>query len=174
MASLPLGPTTQRFLVLPGPPTLTAADRLAIHPSRSSSALRATGFSPRGRPLPELLPDWARRPEEPKPDPVPLPLGLMDVIVLGTGVSTAVPMMAHILRRSCKSALPRKVDGLSCCEDALRNPTSKNRRNNVALLLRYAHPDGRLRCVMVDAGKTMRDAVLAQFPKFNLSSVDGV
>lgn len=29
-------PTTQRFLVLPGPPTLTAADRLAIHPSRSS------------------------------------------------------------------------------------------------------------------------------------------
>eukprot|EP00667_Euglena_gracilis_P021750 EG_transcript_23940 len=27
---------------------------------------------------------------------------------------------------------------------------------------------------MVDAGKTMRDAVLAQFPKFNLSSVDGV
>lgn len=106
---------------------------------------------------------------------VPPPkLGSFDAVVLGSGVSTAVPQLAHILQGQCESATAiRKSDGMTVCEEAYQNPTSKNRRLNVSLLVRYSPPDGsRVRHVMVDAGKTLRQAALQTLPKFGVSNID--
>eukprot|EP00411_Alexandrium_monilatum_P047462 CAMPEP_0175456456 /NCGR_PEP_ID=MMETSP0095-20121207/65551_1 /TAXON_ID=311494 /ORGANISM="Alexandrium monilatum, Strain CCMP3105" /LENGTH=104 /DNA_ID=CAMNT_0016757273 /DNA_START=1 /DNA_END=312 /DNA_ORIENTATION=- len=85
--------------------------------------------------------------------------------------------MSHILQGECPlgDVAVRKSDGLTVCEEAHRNPASRNRRFNVALLVRYVPPEGgRVRHVMIDAGKTMRQAVLAAFPGLGASSVDAV
>lgn len=48
----------------------------------------------------------------------------------------------------------------SWMKEAYKNPCSKNRRLNVSLLLRYSPADGgRVKHIMVDAGKTLREAV---------------
>lgn len=76
------------------------------------------------------------------------------LIFVGTGVSTAIPVMGH-LDRNC------------ACKDAIENPsTSKNRRNNVSILLQSkpsatdAAKTATDKCanVLVDCGKTFRDA----------------
>jgi len=106
----------------------------------------------------------------------PPKLGSFDAVVLGSGVSTAVPQLAHILQGQCESAVAiRKSDGLTVCEEAHQNPASKNRRLNVSLLLRYSPPDGsRVRHVMVDAGKTLRQAALQTLPKYGVSNIDAL
>jgi len=56
------------------------------------------------------------------------------------------------------------------CKDALLVPNSKNRRNNVSIAVIYE--DGTQRkCIMVDAGKTLRHACLEQLPKVGIHSV---
>eukprot|EP00434_Breviolum_minutum_P023671 symbB.v1.2.020881.t1/scaffold1778.1/size101634/1 len=92
----------------------------------------------------------------------PPKLGSFDAVVLGSGVSTAAVAI-------------RKSDGLTVCEEAHQNPASKNRRLNVSLLLRYSPPDGsRVRHVMVDAGKTLRQAALQTLPKYGVSNIDAL
>eukprot|EP01031_Cornospumella_fuschlensis_P038847 gene38847-47244_t len=74
------------------------------------------------------------------------------VLFLGTGVSTAIPNIAHVLRRS-NSEHPCPV-----CADALASPSSRNKRNNVSIALLFEEA-GKRKCIVVDVGKTMRDAV---------------
>lgn len=45
----------------------------------------------------------------------------MEIVFVGTGVSTAIPVMGHF--------------GSCACHDAIHTPHSKNRRNNVSLLI---------------------------------------
>uniref|UniRef100_A0A6U4U425 Metallo-beta-lactamase domain-containing protein n=1 Tax=Neobodo designis TaxID=312471 RepID=A0A6U4U425_NEODS len=62
------------------------------------------------------------------------------MVFVGTGVSTAIPVIGH-------------TKGDCACADAIANPTGPNRRNNVSLLVRYKGCN-----VLIDAGKTFRDA----------------
>ncbi|CAK9077721.1 Putative hydrolase C777.06c [Durusdinium trenchii] len=112
----------------------------------------------------------------PRCNVAPPKLGSFDAVVLGSGVSTAVPQLSHILQGHCETAKAvRKADGLTVCEDAHQNPSSKNRRFNVSLLLRYSPPDGsRVRHVMVDAGKTLRQAALAALPQYGVRNIDAL
>eukprot|EP00913_Durusdinium_trenchii_P017072 g16056.t1 len=112
----------------------------------------------------------------PRCNVAPPKLGSFDAVVLGSGVSTAVPQLSHILQGHCETAKAvRKADGLTCIEDAHQNPSSKNRRFNVSLLLRYSPPDGsRVRHVMVDAGKTLRQAALAALPQYGVRNIDAL
>jgi len=106
---------------------------------------------------------------------VPCPgKGRFDALVLGSCVSTACPVMGHVLRRQCEHSRTarRKCDGLTVCEEAYSNINSKNRRNNVSILVRYTPPDGNTHHIMVDAGKTLREAVLKSFPKFNVTCIN--
>eukprot|EP00927_Polykrikos_kofoidii_P054509 TRINITY_DN48921_c0_g1_i1.p1 TRINITY_DN48921_c0_g1~~TRINITY_DN48921_c0_g1_i1.p1 ORF type:complete len:408 (-),score=59.08 TRINITY_DN48921_c0_g1_i1:58-1281(-) len=103
--------------------------------------------------------------------------GNFDMTVLGSGVSTAVPALNHVLRRKCgnPTTAVRHSDGLTVCEEAFSNPESKNRRFNVSLLLRFAPlGGGRVMKIMVDAGKTMRQAALASFPQLGVDSIDAL
>lgn len=91
-----------------------------------------------------------------------------DVLFLGTGVSTAIPIIGHVLQNSCK-----------VCADAQSNPLSKNRRNNVSIALVFGKDrDGagasKKKTILIDVGKTMRDAVLNWLPKHGVSNIDGV
>ncbi|CAE7731009.1 unnamed protein product [Symbiodinium pilosum] len=104
------------------------------------------------------------------------PPGQFDAIVLGSGVSTAVPQLSHILHGRCDSANTAiRKDGLAVCQEAAENAASKNRRLNVSLLVRYSPADGsRVRHIMVDAGKTMRQAALAALPQYGVKSIDAL
>jgi phosphoribosyl 1,2-cyclic phosphodiesterase len=85
------------------------------------------------------------------------------LLFLGTGASTAVPELGHVLRKTCK-----------ICAEAWENPNSKNNRNNVSVAILFYSKDGLSRCVMIDCGKTMRNATLKSFTKNSIAAVDGL
>lgn len=92
------------------------------------------------------------------------------VIFLGTGVSTAIPSIRHVLDMDDNGKIKCPV-----CSDAYTQPGSKNRRNNVSIAIAFnSRKDGQRKCVMIDAGKTMRDAVTSQFPKHNIHTVNAL
>lgn len=90
----------------------------------------------------------------------PAPVGSMKATILGSGCSTSVPHLAHVLGGGC-----------SICPAAAADPWSKDRRGNVSLLLRSTLPDGAERCIMVDFGKTARQGILQHFPPRGLQRV---
>lgn len=92
-----------------------------------------------------------------------------NVIFLGSGVSTAIPTIRHVLDMNMEGQYQCPV-----CHHALSSPNSKNRRNNVSIAVVFEGPDGSRKCVMVDAGKTMRHACLDQLPQFGVSSVNAL
>lgn len=77
---------------------------------------------------------------------------MFKVVFLGTGVSTAIPSIYHVVVQGNESC--------AVCQDATTNPESRNRRNNVSIALIFVDDKNIDRCVVVDIGKTMRDAFL--------------
>jgi len=66
-----------------------------------------------------------------------------EIIFLGTGTSEGIP------RISCLT-----VEEPTCevCTQAML-PNNPNRRRNTSILIRYPHPDGRDRFIVIDVGK---------------------
>lgn len=92
------------------------------------------------------------------------------VIFLGTGVSTAVPSLYHIV--VCADA---KDNECKVCKDAFHVKESKNKRNNVSIALQYQDPkSGDAKCVVIDVGKTMRDSLMATLPRNNIKFVNSI
>ncbi|TFJ83119.1 hypothetical protein NSK_005588 [Nannochloropsis salina CCMP1776] len=94
--------------------------------------------------------------------------GTLDVLFLGTGVSIAVPNMGHVLEGHCAT-----------CMRAHSDPASKDRRNNVSIAILVngtgqGPADSDRDCILVDAGKTMRDAILRRFPAAGVRSVQAL
>lgn len=89
--------------------------------------------------------------------PPRLPYFTMEVVVLGCGPSSSVPSMRCVLNQNCV-----------VCLEAHTNPDSKNRRLNPSLLVRNLKTDTN---VLVDCGKTFREAALRIFPKIGVSAV---
>jgi phosphoribosyl 1,2-cyclic phosphodiesterase len=100
-----------------------------------------------------------------------------DVLFLGTGVSTAIPCLGHVMDTENPCAV---------CTHALSVPGSRNRRNNVSIAITFRDTsssspfstakegegeEGTRRCVLVDAGKTMRDACVQWFPTHGIRDV---
>ncbi|CAH0475883.1 unnamed protein product [Peronospora belbahrii] len=81
----------------------------------------------------------------------------MEVIVLGCGPSSSVPSMRCILSQNC-----------AVCLEAHTNPNSKNRRLNPSLLVRNLITDTN---ILIDCGKTFREAALRTFPQIGVSAV---
>jgi phosphoribosyl 1,2-cyclic phosphodiesterase len=85
------------------------------------------------------------------------------VLFLGTGVSTAIPNLSHVLfKRSCP-----------VCSDA-QLPGSRNRRNNVSIAVIFADSTGSEKCIIVDVGKTMRDSMMNLLPQHGISEIDAL
>ena len=96
------------------------------------------------------------------------PSGTLDVLFLGTGVSIAVPNMGHVLQKDCAT-----------CLRAHTQPASKDRRNNVSIAVLVngtgqGPSDTNRDCILVDAGKTMRDSILRCFPAEGIKSVQAL
>lgn len=74
--------------------------------------------------------------------------------LLGTGSSASVPWLHCVIS-----------PGTACvtCTEALQNPLSLNRRNNPSAVLSHSLSDGRRVNILIDCGKTFRDAVLRNF-----------
>ena len=87
-----------------------------------------------------------------------------EIIFLGTGTSEGVP------RVTC---LTNPDSTCPVCPDAVK-PGSKNRRRNTSLVIRYAHPDGRVRNILIDAGKFFYQSAIEWFPKYDVQTIDAV
>ncbi|RLN20205.1 hypothetical protein BBJ28_00002554 [Nothophytophthora sp. Chile5] len=84
----------------------------------------------------------------------------MEVVVLGCGPSSSVPSIRCVLSQDC-----------AVCLEAHANPDSKNRRLNPSLLVRNLHANTN---VLVDCGKTFREAALRIFPEIGVSAVHAI
>ena len=108
----------------------------------------------------------------------------MELIFVGTGVSTGIPVMGHF-------------SGGCACHDAINNPSSKNRRNNVSILLHKkgdaaaidalppppnvlhtaSYMSKRLALetnVLIDAGKTFREAYFNVLAKKGVNALNAL
>jgi phosphoribosyl 1,2-cyclic phosphodiesterase len=90
------------------------------------------------------------------------------VLFLGSGVSTAIPTIRHVLDFNEPGTYQCPV-----CLDAVSTPRSKNKRNNVSIAVIFGEGNTK-KCIMVDAGKTMRDACISQLPKFKVKQVNAL
>lgn len=84
-----------------------------------------------------------------------------ELVLLGTGVSTALPQIGCVLPSATKKC--------PVCWDGLRNPSSPNRRCNVSALVRVDD-----RAVLIDCGKTIREAALRYFPTLGVGGVSSI
>ncbi|KAJ1861889.1 hypothetical protein LPJ73_000915 [Coemansia sp. RSA 2703] len=88
-----------------------------------------------------------------------------NIIFLGTGTSGCIPNLPCITENN-----PRcKVCKLSMTDDG-----RKNRRRNTSLLVRVDHPDGRIRNILIDCGKSFYESARDVFLKHNIRTVDAV
>lgn len=85
-----------------------------------------------------------------------------EFVILGSGVSTGIPRISCIIR-------PNEGRFCKVCHDANDNPNSKNRRCNVSALVRAAG-----HTVLIDCGKTIREASMKHFPVLGVGNVDAI
>lgn len=85
-----------------------------------------------------------------------------EFVILGSGVSTALPRISCIIR-------PGHEFYCEPCHDAVRNPDGPNRRCNVSALVRLAG-----KTILIDCGKTTREAAIRHFPKLGVQNVDAI
>eukprot|EP00898_Chlorokybus_atmophyticus_P000561 jgi/Chlat1/1505/Chrsp12S02078 len=87
-----------------------------------------------------------------------------ELIFIGTGTSEGIP------RVSC---LTKQPPTCKVCMDATL-PGNRNRRRNTSVLFRYAHPDGRRRNILIDAGKFFYHSAMQWFPLYGIRELDAV
>eukprot|EP01068_Selenidium_serpulae_P012336 Selendium_serpulae@DN5802_c0_g1_i3.p1 len=118
------------------------------------------------------------------------------ILFVGTGSSSGTPQLSHVLAahswvpqmgekqwspkkeavavgerpRSCSSfwQKPCKV-----CLDAFSNSGGYNRRNNVSIAIKFGNDDSS-KTVLVDCGKTFRDAALRTLTQNGIVLIDAV
>lgn len=94
---------------------------------------------------------------------------MFKVLFLGSGVSTAVPSIYHIVL---------DVNTCKVCAECMCDSQSRNRRNNVSIALLYRDPSiletQEDKCVIIDVGKTMREALLKLLPNHGVKKVDSI
>jgi phosphoribosyl 1,2-cyclic phosphodiesterase len=105
--------------------------------------------------------------------PTASPAAASELVLLGTGVSTALPRISCVLRGRLQEGAEATAKGafVSCdvCQSGLKDPLSRNRRCNVSALVRLGES-----AVLIDCGKTVREACMRQLPRLSVRTVDAV
>ncbi|CAG8490745.1 11505_t:CDS:2 [Ambispora gerdemannii] len=88
-----------------------------------------------------------------------------EIIFLGTGTSSGVPTINCLTapEQTCKT-----------CISTLSERGQVNVRRNTSLLVRVDNPDGRLRNIVIDCGKTFYVSTLKWFPHHKLRHIDAL
>jgi len=111
---------------------------------------------------------------------MPSKKALSEIVFLGTGSSAGTPMVGCLMKGE---------EGCEICRECIRNPYSKNVRNNPSLLIRYrkggeqestAEEEGMAiedleatSTIIIDVGKTFKRSALSWFPKYKVSLMAG-
>lgn len=99
-----------------------------------------------------------------------LPCGILFV---GTGVSSSVPLLHHALNSKDYTCLCSYVGKKESSFDMV-----KNTRNNVSILVRIPNEntnnDDDCYNILIDLGKSFREAAISIFPNYNISRIDSV
>ena len=85
-----------------------------------------------------------------------------EFVILGSGVSTGIPRISCIIR-------PKLANYCQVCKDANENPFSKNRRCNVSALVKMEN-----QTVLIDCGKTIREASMRHFPLLGINTINAI
>ncbi|KAJ2858218.1 hypothetical protein J3B02_000430 [Coemansia erecta] len=88
-----------------------------------------------------------------------------ELIFLGTGTSGSVPNIPCVTGNN-----PR----CKVCKLSMTDAGRKNRRLNTSLLVRVDYPDGRVRNILIDCGKTFYESARDEFTKHNIHTIDAV
>ncbi|KAG9290330.1 hypothetical protein G9A89_007061 [Geosiphon pyriformis] len=88
-----------------------------------------------------------------------------EIIFLGTGTSSGIPTV---------SCLTDPKEGCRTCLSTRTEKGQVNLRRNTSLLIRVENPDGRLRNIVIDCGKTFYVSALKWFPHHNLRQIDAL
>lgn len=92
--------------------------------------------------------------------------GKFKVVIIGSGCSTGVPYMRHVFDYG-------KFETCFVCEKAFNETNCKDCRNNVSIAIIYEWNNEK-KCILVDAGKTMREACMRILPKHDIHEVNGI
>lgn len=96
-----------------------------------------------------------------------------DLVLMGTGVSTALPRISCILRGRLPEGTepfnPEKFRPCPVCQSGLKDPLSRDRRCNVSALVRLGQS-----CVLIDCGKTVRESCMRHLPPLGVKTVNAV
>ena len=109
---------------------------------------------------------------------MPSQKALSEIVFLGTGSSAGTPMVGCLMKGE---------EGCEICRECVRNPYSKNVRNNPSLLIRYrkggeeestAEEESMAiedleatSTIVIDVGKTFKRSALSWFPKYKVSTL---
>lgn len=103
----------------------------------------------------------------------------MELILLGTGTSSAIPVLSCLTAGYAGGLVTCKV----CASTLIPLPStepgkalkfSKNRRRNTGALLRYSHSDGTTKNILIDCGKTFYEASMTWFVEYGIRQIDAV
>ncbi|KAJ2636303.1 hypothetical protein GGF40_003084 [Coemansia sp. RSA 1286] len=88
-----------------------------------------------------------------------------ELIFLGSGTSGCIPNIPCITDNNPQCRV---------CKLSMTAAGRKNRRRNTSLLVRVDHPDGRIRNILIDCGKTFYESARDLFIKHNIRTIDAV
>lgn len=109
-----------------------------------------------------------------------------EVIFLGTGSSTGVPHIHHLMQgdeRNAHGAVHGsggkqpmgQEEVLNSLRAAVGNPKCNcDYRNNVSIMVRVAVDGGEQKSVIIDVGKTFREGAVRWFPEHNVRKIDAI
>ncbi|PVU89148.1 hypothetical protein BB561_005521 [Smittium simulii] len=90
---------------------------------------------------------------------------VIQLLFLGSGTSGGIPSVPCLVKQN-------KTCGV--CLSSMTEEGKKNKRRNTSLLVKIQTPEGVVKNVLIDCGKTFYESTIDLFPKHGIQSIDAV